>query len=86
MAGSWVKRLISGVVVATAGCAVLLFTGCSTGALSGQQCEDGQDRAFTVLGGLLTTVMSLAIKLDALDDPKPRSSSRRPVSPDTSSR
>jgi hypothetical protein len=69
MAGQWVKRLITGVVVATASCAVLLFAGCSVGALQGKQCDDGQERAFEVLGGLLTTVMGLAIKLEALDGP-----------------
>ena len=30
---------------------------------------DRQERAFAVLGGLLTTVMGLAIKLEALDGP-----------------
>ena len=68
MTGNWVKRLITGVVVATAACAVLLFAGCSTGAWTSDQCDDGQDRAFGVLSGLLTTVMGLAIRLDALDD------------------
>lgn len=69
MSGAWVKRLITGVVMAIAACAVLLFAGCSTGALQGKQCDDGQDRAFAVLSGLLTTVMGLAIKLEALDGP-----------------
>ncbi len=69
MAGQWVKRLITGVVVATAACAVLLFAGCSVGLLQGKQCEDGQERVCAVLGGLLTTVMGLAIKLEALDGP-----------------
>lgn len=65
--GPWVRIMISSVVSTIALCAVLLFTGCSLGLLQGKQCEDGQDRAFGVLTGLLTTVMGLAIKLDALE-------------------
>jgi len=67
--GPWVKTLISSVVGSIALCAVLLFSGCSLGFLKGEQCKDGQERAFAVLTALLTTVMGLAIKLDALDAP-----------------
>lgn len=70
MSGAWVRTMIGGVVGSIALCAVLLFAGCSIGALKGEQCEDGQDRAFGVLTALLTSVMGLAIKLDALDEPK----------------
>ena len=69
--GPWVRIMISSVVGTIALCAVLLFTGCSLGLLQGKQCEDGQDRAFGVLTGLLTTVMGLAIKLEALEEEKP---------------
>ena len=69
--GIWVKTLISGVVGSIALCAVLLFVGCTSGVVKGDQCEDGQERALAVLTGLLTTVMGLAIKLDALEEPKP---------------
>ena len=76
----WVKRMITGVVLSIAGCAVVLFTGCSVGVLKGDQCDNGQERAFGVLTALLTTVMGLAVKLDALDEPKisptPRTRSR----------
>ena len=68
--GPWVKTMISGVVGSIALCAVMLFSGCSFGFLNGKQCENGQERAFGVLTGLLTTVMGLAIKLDALDEPE----------------
>lgn len=66
--GRWVKTMITGVVTSIALCAVLLFAGCSFGFLHGQQCKNGQERAFGVLTALLTTVMGLAIKLDALDE------------------
>lgn len=69
--GAWVKRLITGVVLSIASCAVLLFAGCSIGALEEKQCEEGQDKAFGVLTALLTTVMGLAVKLDALEEPTP---------------
>ena len=77
----WVKRLLSGVVVSIAACAVFLFGGCSTGALKGEQCENGQERAFSVLTALLTTVMGLAVKLDALDEPVAPSKGTRRVTP-----
>ena len=67
--GPWVKGMITSVVGCIAICAVLLFAGCSIGFLHGEQCKDGQERAFVVLTSLLTTVMGLAIKLDALDEP-----------------
>lgn len=66
--GGWVKTMITGVVVSIALCAVLLFAGCSFGVLKGDQCDNAQERAFGVLTALLTTVMGLAIKLDALDE------------------
>lgn len=68
--GVWVRTMISGVVGSIALCAVLLFSGCTFGFLGGKQCENGQERAFAVLTALLTTVMGLAIKLDALDEPE----------------
>ena len=68
--GVWVRTMISGVVGSIALCAVLLFGGCTFGLLGGKQCENGQERAFGVLTALLTTVMGLAIKLDALDEPE----------------
>ena len=68
--GVWVRTMISGVVGSIALCAVLLFSGCTFGLLGGKQCENGQERAFGVLTALLTTVMGLAIKLDALDEPE----------------
>ena len=68
--GPWVKTLISGVVGSIALCAVFLFAGCTTGAIKGGQCDSAQDRSLAVLTGLLTTVMGLAIKLEALEDPK----------------
>ena len=74
--GPWVKSMISGVVVAIAACAVLLFAGCSFGALHREQCENGQERALGVLTALLTTVMGLAIKLDALDETEPKTYKR----------
>lgn len=74
----WVKWMISGVVATIGACAITLFVGCSTGALKGEQCDDGQERAFGVLTALLTTVMGLAVKLEALDDPKPP---RRRITP-----
>ena len=67
--GAWVRTMISGVVGSIALCAVLLFAGCSTQVLKGDQCKDSHERAFAVLTALLTTVMGLAIKLDALDEP-----------------
>ena len=67
----WVKTMISGVVSTIALCALLLFVGCTSGVVKGDQCEDGQERALGVLTGLLTTCMGLAIKMDALDEPKP---------------
>ena len=68
--GLWVKTLISGVVATIALCAALLFVGCTAGLVKGDQCKDGQERALAVLTGLLTTVMGLAIKLDALEEGK----------------
>ena len=68
--GTWVRTMISSVVGSIALCAVLLFSGCTFGFLNGKQCENGQERAFGVLTALLTTVMGLAIKLDALDEPE----------------
>lgn len=70
--------MITGVVMSIAACAVILFSGCSIGALKGDQCEDGQERAFGVLTALLTTVMGLAVKLDALDEPKGSARPRPP--------
>ena len=67
--GTWVKTLISGVVATIALCASLLFVGCTAGVVTGEQCKDGQERALAVLTGLLTTVMGLAIKLEALEEP-----------------
>ena len=80
--GAWVRTMISGVVGSIALCAVLLFAGCSTQVLKGDQCKDSHERAFAVLTALLTTVMGLAIKLDALDEPEvkkpaPRTSARQ---------
>lgn len=74
----WVKQLITGVVLSIAVCAVALFAGCATGGLQGDQCKGGQDRAFAVLTGLLTTVMGLAVKLDALDDKPAQKRQRTP--------
>ena len=62
--------MISGVVGSIALCAVLLFAGCSTQVLKGDQCKDSSERAFAVLTTLLSTIMGLAIKLDALDEPE----------------
>jgi len=74
----WVKQLITGVVTCTALCAVALFGGCATGVLAEDRCEGSQERAFGVLSGLLTTVLSLAVKLDALEDKKPRTRTTKP--------
>lgn len=68
--GAWVRIMISGVVGSIALCAVLLFTGCTFGFLGDKQCENGQERAFGVLTALLTTVLGLGMKLDALDEPE----------------
>ena len=68
--GVWVRTMISGVVGSIALCAVLLFSGCTFGFLGGKQCENGQERAFAVLTALLTTVLGLGMKLDALDEPE----------------
>lgn len=70
--GVWVRTMISGVVGSIAICAVLLFSGCTFGFLNGKQCENGQERAFSVLTALLTTVLGLGMKLDALDEPTPK--------------
>lgn len=66
--GGWVKRMIAGVVATTAACAVMLFLGCSTGRLPDKSCDDGIDRSFAILTALLTTVMSLGVKLETLDE------------------
>lgn len=68
--GVWIRTLISGVVGSIALCAVLLFAGCSTQTIKGDQCKDSHERAFAVLTALLSTCMGLAIKLDALDEPE----------------
>ena len=75
-AGPWVKSMIAGVVACTALCAVFLFAGCASGALKAEQCNNSQETALGVLTGLLTTVMGLAVKLDALD-PKARTPQQR---------
>ena len=65
--GPWVRIMISSVVGCIALLAVLMFTGCAGGILKGDQCDKSQERSFGVLSALLTTVMGLAIKLDALE-------------------
>lgn len=72
------RLLISCVVATMAALAVLLAGGCSVGVLKGDSCKNANDKAFATLGGLLTTLISLSVKLDGLDDPKP---TRRPVAP-----
>jgi len=79
--GAWVKRMIAGVVATTAACAVMLFLGCSTGRLSDKSCDDGIDRSFAILTALLTTVMSLGVKMDALDEAPTPPPAKRTVRP-----
>ena len=75
--GIWIRTLISGVVGSIALCAVLLFAGCSTQTIKGEQCKDNHDRTFAVLTALLSTCMGLAIKLDALDEPETKKAPSR---------
>lgn len=66
----WIKFLIAGVVTATALCGVSLFVGCTFGSANGKICENGTDRSLSILTGLLTTCISLAVRMDVLDSAK----------------
>lgn len=66
----WIKFLIAGVVVATALCGVSLFIGCTFGNARGKICENGTERSLSILTGLLTTCISLAVRMDVLDPSK----------------
>ena len=72
-----VRLLIAGIVSAIASLAILTALGCSSGLWQGKHCEDATSNAYGVLTGLLTTVIGLSVKLDALEEPKPRQSSRQ---------
>lgn len=76
------RNLIAGVVATIATLAVLTAGGCSTGVLKGKSCDGAQDKAFAVLGTMLTTLLGLAVKLDALDEPKVKQPTRRASTPD----
>ena len=67
-----VRILIGGIVSSIAALAILTALGCSSGLWEGKECEDATGKAYGVLTGLLTTVIGLSVKLDALDEPKPR--------------
>ena len=67
-----IRLLIAGIVSAIAGLALVTALGCSSGLWRGQECEDATGKAYGVLTGLLTTVVGLSVKLDALEDPKPK--------------
>jgi len=79
----WIKYLIAGVVISTALCGVSLFVGCTFGNANGKICENGTDRSLSILTGLLTTCISLAVRMDVLDPAKeppkrsPRTSARQ---------
>ncbi len=67
-----IRILIAGIVSAIAGLALVTALGCSSGLLNGKECEGATGRAYGVLTSLLTTVIGLSVKLDALEDPKPK--------------
>ena len=74
----WIKYLIAGVVISTALCGVSLFVGCTFGNANGKVCENGTDRSLSILTGLLTTCISLAVRMDVLEPAKPPTTTRKP--------
>jgi len=74
----WIKYLVAGVVISTALCGVSLFVGCTFGSANGKVCENGTDRSLSILTGLLTTCISLAVRMDVLDSAK--ESPKKPAS------
>lgn len=65
-----IRRLIAAIVSSIAGLAIVTALGCNSGFWEGKECEGATDRAYGVLTGLLTTVIGLSVKLDALEGSK----------------
>lgn len=71
------RKLIAIVVSCIAVLAIGLAAGCGVGVIKVEKtCEGSLDKSYAVLTGLLTTLIGLAVKLEALDDPKAKTTSR----------
>lgn len=77
-----IRWLITGLVSAISTLSIVLVIGCGTGMLEGDSCRNQPTESFAILGGLLTTIIGLSVKVEALEPPKPRTVRPKPTSED----